>query len=252
MTQTHRDGAVMRFYTRLVRASVRHRWITLFAGALIFAASLWSTQLLPSGFIPPDDYGRALLAIELPPGSRLEDTDRVTRAISDKLRAMPEVRSALIFGGKLLGGTDDEPRKATIIINLVHKSKREASQQDMQLQDRRASRRSAGHSLLVPQGQRPARPAAHHRRPRHQRHQRHREPDRERDALDSHDRKPDLDRGARAAGIAHRAEASGRGRSRGLDRGFVRYDPRRHAWRHRRQSRQVQRRRPADPDPGRA
>src|SRR6201999_2752876 len=53
---THRDGAVMRFYTRLVRASVRHRWVTLFAGALIFAASLWSTQLLPSGFIPPDDY----------------------------------------------------------------------------------------------------------------------------------------------------------------------------------------------------
>jgi multidrug efflux pump subunit AcrB len=131
--ETHRDGAVMRSYTRLVRASVRHRWLTLFAGALIFAASLWSTQLLPSGFIPPDDYGRALLAIELPPGSRLDDTDRVTRAISDKLRAMPEVRSALIFGGKVLGGTDDEPRKATVVINLVHKSKREATQQDMQL-----------------------------------------------------------------------------------------------------------------------
>src|SRR5271154_4511368 len=129
---TH-DGVVMRGYTRLVRASVRHRWITLFIGVLIFAASLWSTQLLPSGFIPADDYGRALLAIELPPGSRLEDADRITRAISDKLRAMPEVRSALIFGGKLMGGADDEPRKATIIINLVHKSKREASQQDMQL-----------------------------------------------------------------------------------------------------------------------
>src|SRR6202000_1526256 len=90
--EIQRDGAIMRFYTRLVRTSVRHRWITLFAGALIFAASLWSTRLLPSGFIPPDDYGRALLAIELPPGSRLDDTDRVTRAISEKLRAMPEVR----------------------------------------------------------------------------------------------------------------------------------------------------------------
>ena len=129
----HRDGAVMRFYTRLVRASLRHRWVTLFAGAVIFAASLWSTQLLPSGFIPADDYGRALLAIELPPGSRLEDTDRVTRAISEKLRAMPEVRSALIFGGKLMGGADDEPRKATLVINFVHKSKREATQKDLQL-----------------------------------------------------------------------------------------------------------------------
>jgi multidrug efflux pump subunit AcrB len=130
---THRDGAVMRFYTRLVRASLRHRWLTVFAGALIFTASLWSTQLLPSGFIPADDYGRALLAIELPPGSRLEDTDRVTRAISEKLRTMPEVRSALIFGGKLMGGADDEPRKATLVINFVHKSKREATQKELQL-----------------------------------------------------------------------------------------------------------------------
>ena len=53
--QTHRDGAVMRFYTRLVRASLRHRWLTVAAGAVIFAASLWSTQLLPSGFIQRDD-----------------------------------------------------------------------------------------------------------------------------------------------------------------------------------------------------
>src|SRR5271166_5842292 len=125
------DGAVMRGYTRLVRASVRHRWLTLFVGAAIFAASLWSTQLLPSGFIPADDYGRALLAIELPPGSRLDDTDRVTRVISEKLRAMPEVRSALIFGGQILG-SGAEPRKATFVINFVDKSERAATQKELQ------------------------------------------------------------------------------------------------------------------------
>ncbi|MGA9847720.1 MAG: efflux RND transporter permease subunit, partial [Roseiarcus sp.] len=97
-----------------------------------FAASLWSTRLLPSGFIPADDVGRVLLAIELPPGSRLDNTDRVTRAISDKLRGMPEVRSALIFGGQILGG-GAEPRKATLVINFVHKSEREATQKDLQL-----------------------------------------------------------------------------------------------------------------------
>src|ERR1700719_4183914 len=66
------DGALMRFYTRLVRASVRHRWITFSAGLLIFIASLMSTKLLPSGFIPAADVSRSLLAIELPPGSRLD------------------------------------------------------------------------------------------------------------------------------------------------------------------------------------
>src|SRR5208337_4732800 len=129
--ESHVDGPVMQGYTRLVRASLRHRWITLFLGTLVFAGSLWSTRVLPSSFIPVDDVGRVLLAVELPPGSRLDDTDRVTRAVAEKLRKMPEVRSALIFGGQILGGAA-EPRKATIVINFVHKSEREATQKELQ------------------------------------------------------------------------------------------------------------------------
>jgi multidrug efflux pump subunit AcrB len=127
----HREGAIMRFYTRLVRTSVRRRWITLAAGVMIFVASIAATKLLPSGFLPADDQGRALLALELPPGSRLDDTDRVTRGISDQLRKMPEVRSVLIYGGQILGGAA-EPRKATFVINFVNKSERKASQKDLQ------------------------------------------------------------------------------------------------------------------------
>ena len=245
------DGPVMQGYTRLVRASVRHRWITLTIGALIFAGSLWSTRLLPSGFIPADDVGRVLLAVELPPGSRLEDTDRVTRTVSEQLRKMPEVRSALIFGGQILGG-GAEPRKATVVINFVHKSERQATQKELQTPDRGHARRSARHPLLVPQGQRPARSLAHRRRARHRRHQRHGEPARERDARDPDRRESDVDGRTRSAGAAHRAEAAGRGRSRRVDRGALRNHPRRDPRRHRRQPRQVQRRRPAGPDPGRA
>src|SRR5262249_2581597 len=101
--KTRPDGFVMRFYTWLVRASVRHRWITLAAGLALFVASLMSTTLLPSGFLPADDLSRALLAVELPPGSRLEDTDRVTQGISQRLKAIPEVKSVLVYGGQILG-----------------------------------------------------------------------------------------------------------------------------------------------------
>ncbi len=55
----------------------------------------------------------------------------MTRAIADKLKAMPEVRSVMVFGGQILGGAS-EPRKASFVINFVHKSKREASQKDLQ------------------------------------------------------------------------------------------------------------------------
>ncbi|MFI5015831.1 MAG: efflux RND transporter permease subunit, partial [Hyphomicrobiales bacterium] len=126
------EGVVMRFYTRLVRASVRHRWITLAAGLALFVASLMSTQLLPSGFLPADDISRALLAVELPPGSRLDDTDKVTRDIAERLKAFPEVKSVLIYGGQILG-SGAEVRKATLVINFVHKSKRSLSQKQLQI-----------------------------------------------------------------------------------------------------------------------
>ena len=45
-------------------------------GLLIFAASIGSFYLLPSGFLPAEDTGRTLLAIELPPGSRMDETQR--------------------------------------------------------------------------------------------------------------------------------------------------------------------------------
>ncbi len=150
--EIERDGAIMRFYTRLVRASVRHRWITMFAGALIFAASLWSTQLLPSGFIPPDDNGRALLAIELPPGSRLEDTDRshprdlgeIARHARGSLGAHFRRQALRRHGRRAAQGDGHHQSRPQI------EARGDAA--GHATEDRRASRRSAGYPLLVPQG----------------------------------------------------------------------------------------------------
>ena len=126
-----REGPAIRAYVGVVRWSVRHRWLTLTVGLSLFGLSIWSTRLLPQGLLPAEDTGRSLLAIELPPGSQLGDTERVTRALSAKLKTIPEVRSVLVYGGQILGGTA-EVRKATLVVNLVHKSRRTLSQQAVQ------------------------------------------------------------------------------------------------------------------------
>ena len=125
------EGRILRAYTALVRWSVDHRWRTVAAGVVLFVLSLASTQLLPSGLLPAEDTGRSLLAVELPPGSRLGDTEAVTRAISDKVRAIPGVKSVLVYGGQVLGDSV-EVRKATLVINLVHKSRRAVGQKAIQ------------------------------------------------------------------------------------------------------------------------
>src|SRR5262245_12443951 len=70
-------GRVLHAYTRLVTWSVTHRNKTILIGLALFAASIWSIELLPKGFLPAQDSARSLLAIELPPGSQLADTEKV-------------------------------------------------------------------------------------------------------------------------------------------------------------------------------
>ena len=125
------EGAVMRSYTKLVGFSVRHRFLTLFAGLAIFMGSIQATKLLPSGFLPAEDVARLLLAVELPPGARIEDTMRVTDDIAERLRAKPEVSSVFVDGGRLGMGAA-EVRKAQITINLTHKSKRTKKQKQIE------------------------------------------------------------------------------------------------------------------------
>jgi len=88
--------------------------------------------LLPKGFLPAQDAARSLLAIELPPGSQLTDTERTTEEVATRLRQRPEVKSVFVDGGRVPPATT-EIRKAALIINYTPKSKRSVSQRQLEL-----------------------------------------------------------------------------------------------------------------------
>ncbi len=124
-------GRLLRVYTSLVTWSVRHSLITVCIGVALFAASVWSMGLLPRGFLPAQDTARSLLAIELPPGSQLADTERTTEKIVALLRKHRQVKSVFVDGGRVPPATA-EVRMASLVINYTPKSERSISQQDMQ------------------------------------------------------------------------------------------------------------------------
>lgn len=135
------DSWLMRAYVGLLHRSIRHRFLTVTAGILLFIGSMWLSTLLPSGFIPNSDVSRSVLALELPPGATLEATRRVVDEVTDTLKAQPEVASVFATAGS--GSTDGpasgggEVRKATIIVNLVPRAERTATQKqfEMRLRD---------------------------------------------------------------------------------------------------------------------
>jgi multidrug efflux pump subunit AcrB len=125
-------GRVLKAYNGLVTWSVRHYFITVLVGFGIFAASIWSIRLLPEGFLPAQDSARSLLAMELPPGTQLAFTEKVTEEIVARLRKRPEVKSVFVDGGRVPPGTF-EVRRAALIINYVPKHDRKITQRELEL-----------------------------------------------------------------------------------------------------------------------
>ena len=126
------SGPIMRRYGGILRWSVRHNYLTVALGLVLFVLSIFSTKLLPSGFLPAQDIARSLLAIELPPGTPLSATETVTEEISRRLRKRPEVKSVFVDGGRIPPATA-EVRKASLIINYTPKDDRSITQRELEL-----------------------------------------------------------------------------------------------------------------------
>jgi hypothetical protein len=125
-------GRILKTYTKLVTWSVKHYFITVLAGFGTLAVSIWSITLLPQGFLPAQDTARSLLAMELPPGSQLAYTEKVTEEIVARLRKRPEVKSVFVDGGRVPPGIF-EVRRAALIINYSPKTEREITQRELEL-----------------------------------------------------------------------------------------------------------------------
>jgi hydrophobic/amphiphilic exporter-1 (mainly G- bacteria), HAE1 family len=128
----HEPGPLLRGYTSLLHflnyaPTIRKRWkpnlmsyVTIVAAFGILFASTKLIALLPTGFIPPGDNSRFVLSVELPPGSRLEQTLTTTDAMAAQIGKNPEVSQVFVLGGSSpTGGL--EPRNASIFVNLRHR-----------------------------------------------------------------------------------------------------------------------------------
>ncbi len=131
-TTEEREGPILRAYLRIVSASVRHKFVTLAIGLVLFAVSIASARLLPSGFIPKEDHARTQLTVELPPGARLADTQTVTDAITRRVKALPEVVSVFADGGRQIP-SKREIRVATLTVTLLPKAERTRTEADVEV-----------------------------------------------------------------------------------------------------------------------
>jgi HAE1 family hydrophobic/amphiphilic exporter-1 len=114
------------FYKRLVHGVVEHRYVGLlaFAAALGLAGFLY--YKIPQGFIPEDDQGYLIIAVQTPQGASLTYTRDVCAKVETELAKVPETDGAFTIVGFSLGGS--APNRAIVFVNLKPFDQRKGSE----------------------------------------------------------------------------------------------------------------------------
>ncbi len=88
-----------RFYVRLIGAMTRRAAIMACAALAIMAFSIYGLARLPTAFIPLEDQGYMLVAVNLPDGAALQRTQTVLDDAAQRLRKVPGVAQVLTIAG---------------------------------------------------------------------------------------------------------------------------------------------------------
>ncbi|WP_414584889.1 efflux RND transporter permease subunit [Scytonema sp. PCC 10023] len=122
-------------YKSLLKWAISHRLTTLGIAIAFFIASLTLVPLIPKGLVDGGDIGISFITVELPPGSTIEDTNKVVSQATNLVRQNPNVISVL---------ATEQVNAATLTAKLKPKEERKISQKEFEQQVRPQFQEIAG------------------------------------------------------------------------------------------------------------
>jgi CzcA family heavy metal efflux pump len=118
-------GPIVRFYERVLRQSLHHRLAMAAFCIVLIAASYACYRALGSDLLPQFDEGGFIIDYVMPPGSSLQETNRVLADLEKILHGLPEVESTSRRTGLQLGlAAVTEPNTGDIAVKLKAKRSR--------------------------------------------------------------------------------------------------------------------------------
>ncbi len=145
------DTRIFRLYRKILGPLLENRSkrrifiaviILLFVSVMTFPFLEW----VQFRMLPKANKNTFLITVDMPRGMALEDTDRVARAVGRYIDTIPEVKnyetfvgvpSVIDFNGLLRGsGARNMPQYADVRVNIVDKSRRSISSEDLVLKIR--------------------------------------------------------------------------------------------------------------------
>ncbi len=130
-------------YRRLLVWALDHRLATIGLSVLFLVGSFLLVPYIPVGLFTNGDISLSIINMELPPGAKIETTDRAAQQLTNLLLQNPNVSSVQ---------TDEAVTKSTFYVKLKPRDQRKISQQDFEKEFRSQFRNIAGTRLSFDSG----------------------------------------------------------------------------------------------------
>jgi HAE1 family hydrophobic/amphiphilic exporter-1 len=114
--RTFDSGAA--FYRNTVRRVVEHRAPALLAFAAVLGAAIFLYLRIPQGFIPEDDQGYLIVAVQTPQGASLAFTQDVCAKVEKAVSHFPEITGAFTVVGFSFSG--NASNRGMVFLNLAN------------------------------------------------------------------------------------------------------------------------------------
>jgi HAE1 family hydrophobic/amphiphilic exporter-1 len=117
-------------YERTLGWCLRHRLVCVIAAALILVGGFYLLRSTPLEFVVDDDMSEFEVVAEAPPGSSLERSAEIARAMETEIRPVPDVTTLFTTIG-VRGQYQSAVTDISIYVGLRHLSERTATQQEL-------------------------------------------------------------------------------------------------------------------------
>ena len=111
-------------YKRLITWVLDHKLITIGIANVIWITSIYIVIIMGKEFMPMANDETFMIEIELPRGTRIEETDRVAMRVEELLLDTPEVKAEHVVIGHSSSSDTEDSKGAFFIVNLVDQSER--------------------------------------------------------------------------------------------------------------------------------
>jgi HAE1 family hydrophobic/amphiphilic exporter-1 len=115
---------VERVYVAIVRGLLRFRWVTMLAFVGLVSLTAWWYGKVPTGFLPIEDQGYIIAAIQLPDAASQSRTKAVTDEINEIMRKEPGIMTWFNVGGLSLLDGSAASNAATVFMRFEDWDKR--------------------------------------------------------------------------------------------------------------------------------